>query len=426
MPRQERGSISIWLVTTGFAMIVLVGLAVDLGGQVHAQQHARAVADQAARTGGQQLQAPVAVRGQGLLADTHLRPPSCPHLPDRCRADRNGHHHRRHHGHRGRARHLRHHVPGDHRDHLDDRHRPRPSPHHPIRRRRRAMTSTIRARLIGLTATLAILAVLAGLPAMLLAIGANPIPDHVTQPRADLDVADVPRRRHPDFARPGRGRLGRLGVPDRHHHPGGAVPAAPDPDPAPAGAGAAAVRRPGTGRCRSPAVRRRPCPARPVRGCDPAGGDGACQGHTRRASLGATTGQPPRTPWPPKAAARTAPAAAPGRTPSPRESRCGRSPRPSSGTGRAGPRSPTSTPELPARSGGYSPAPPSPFPPRTLPRTAPLAWPEGAVPATPSGPGTPSARSRKTASGTPTATPESSRPPATPNRATGVTCKTPT
>jgi Flp pilus assembly protein TadG len=69
--REERGSVSLWLVTTGFAMIVLVGLAVDLGGQVHAQQHARAVADQAARTGGQQLQAPVAVRGQGLLADTH-------------------------------------------------------------------------------------------------------------------------------------------------------------------------------------------------------------------------------------------------------------------------------------------------------------------------------------------------------------------
>ena len=41
------------------------------------------------------------------------------------------------------------------------------------------MTRTIPARLIGLTATLAILAVLAGLPAMLLAIGANPIPDHV-------------------------------------------------------------------------------------------------------------------------------------------------------------------------------------------------------------------------------------------------------
>ena len=52
---RARGSISIWLVTTGFAMIVLVGLAIDLGGQVHAQQRARAVADQAARTGGQQL-----------------------------------------------------------------------------------------------------------------------------------------------------------------------------------------------------------------------------------------------------------------------------------------------------------------------------------------------------------------------------------
>ena len=68
---RERGSISIWLVTTGFAMIVLVGLAVDLGGQVHAQQRARSVADQAARTGGQQLQADAAVRGEGLLADTH-------------------------------------------------------------------------------------------------------------------------------------------------------------------------------------------------------------------------------------------------------------------------------------------------------------------------------------------------------------------
>ena len=70
--RGERGSVSIWLVTTGFAMIVLVGLAVDLGGQVHAQQHARAVADQAARTGGQQLDAAIAVRGEGAVTDTHL------------------------------------------------------------------------------------------------------------------------------------------------------------------------------------------------------------------------------------------------------------------------------------------------------------------------------------------------------------------
>ena len=57
----EEGSISIWLVTTGFAMIVLVGLGVDLGGQVYAQQHARAVADQAARTGGNQRRYPRAI-----------------------------------------------------------------------------------------------------------------------------------------------------------------------------------------------------------------------------------------------------------------------------------------------------------------------------------------------------------------------------
>ena len=289
------------------------------------------------------------------------------------------------------------------------------------------MTSTIRARLIGLTATLAILAVLAGLPAMLLAIGANPIPDHVPTLEQIWTAADLPRRRHLDAARPGRGRLGRLGVPDRHHHPGGAVPAAPHADPAPAGPGAAPVRRPRTGRCRRPAVRRRPRPARPVRGRDPAGRrHRACQDHTRRPRLGATGCQPPGRGGHPDTPPRTATAAAPGRTPSPRESPCGRSPTASSATGRAGTRSPTSTPEPTARSGGYSPAPPSPFPPRTVTRTVPWTGPGGAVPPTPSGPGTPSARSPKTASETPTATPRSSRPPATPTKPTGGTCKTPT
>ena len=65
----ERGSVSIWIATSGLVMIVLVGLAVDLGGQVHAQQHARDVAAQAARAGGQQLQAPLAVRGVAARAD---------------------------------------------------------------------------------------------------------------------------------------------------------------------------------------------------------------------------------------------------------------------------------------------------------------------------------------------------------------------
>lgn len=64
--RDERGSISIWFVTCAFAMIILVGMAVDLGGKVHTQQQARSVAAQAARTGAQELQGPAAIRGEDL------------------------------------------------------------------------------------------------------------------------------------------------------------------------------------------------------------------------------------------------------------------------------------------------------------------------------------------------------------------------
>jgi hypothetical protein len=65
----DRGSISIWIATSGVVMIVLVGMAVDLGGQVYAQQHARDIARQAARAGGQQLQAAPAIRGEAAVAD---------------------------------------------------------------------------------------------------------------------------------------------------------------------------------------------------------------------------------------------------------------------------------------------------------------------------------------------------------------------
>ena len=69
-PARERGSVSIWLATSGFTMIVLVGLAVDLGGQVHAQQRAHTLAAQAARTAGQQLQPGPAMRGEAATANT--------------------------------------------------------------------------------------------------------------------------------------------------------------------------------------------------------------------------------------------------------------------------------------------------------------------------------------------------------------------
>lgn len=68
--RDERGSISIWLVTSSFVMMMLVGLAVDLGGQVHAKQRAHDVAAQAARAGGQQVQAAPAIEGGNLAIDT--------------------------------------------------------------------------------------------------------------------------------------------------------------------------------------------------------------------------------------------------------------------------------------------------------------------------------------------------------------------
>lgn len=68
---RDQGSISLWLATAGLAMIILVGLAVDLSGQVYAQQHARDVARQAARAAGQQLQGPAAVLGQGVVADPY-------------------------------------------------------------------------------------------------------------------------------------------------------------------------------------------------------------------------------------------------------------------------------------------------------------------------------------------------------------------
>lgn len=68
-PNSEDGSVSTWAVTGAFALVVCAGLAVDLGGQVHAQQRARDVAAQAARAAGQQVVAPAAIQGEALAVD---------------------------------------------------------------------------------------------------------------------------------------------------------------------------------------------------------------------------------------------------------------------------------------------------------------------------------------------------------------------
>jgi len=57
------------MVTTVLAMILVLGLAVDLGGRVHAQQRAQTIAVEAARSGGQQLQGPAAVLGHAAVVD---------------------------------------------------------------------------------------------------------------------------------------------------------------------------------------------------------------------------------------------------------------------------------------------------------------------------------------------------------------------
>lgn len=61
----ERGSVTVWLATSSLVMVTLVGLAVDLTGQVYAQQRTRDIAAQAARAGGQRVDTAVAMRGDG-------------------------------------------------------------------------------------------------------------------------------------------------------------------------------------------------------------------------------------------------------------------------------------------------------------------------------------------------------------------------
>ena len=61
---------TVWIALASFVMMALVGLAVDLGGQVHAQQRAHDLAAQAARAGGEQVQAAPAIQGRYARIDT--------------------------------------------------------------------------------------------------------------------------------------------------------------------------------------------------------------------------------------------------------------------------------------------------------------------------------------------------------------------
>ena len=65
----EAGSITIWFVMLTMTFALIIGVAYDLGGQVQTKQRADDVAAQAARAGGQQLNAAAAIHGDDIAVD---------------------------------------------------------------------------------------------------------------------------------------------------------------------------------------------------------------------------------------------------------------------------------------------------------------------------------------------------------------------
>jgi Flp pilus assembly protein TadG len=65
----DRGSVSVFFVVAAIAMLVLIGLVVDGGGKIRYLQRADAAAAEAARQGGQAIEAAPAVQGQGVQVD---------------------------------------------------------------------------------------------------------------------------------------------------------------------------------------------------------------------------------------------------------------------------------------------------------------------------------------------------------------------
>ncbi len=59
-----------WFALAAVAMTLCVGIAVDLGGHVHAKQRAHQLAAQAARTAGEEVAVAQAVRGESPTIDT--------------------------------------------------------------------------------------------------------------------------------------------------------------------------------------------------------------------------------------------------------------------------------------------------------------------------------------------------------------------
>ena len=65
----ERGSATIWMALTVVAFMLIVGLAVDLGGRLHAVQAVNDIAAEAARTGAQHPTTGQSMRGHNPTLD---------------------------------------------------------------------------------------------------------------------------------------------------------------------------------------------------------------------------------------------------------------------------------------------------------------------------------------------------------------------
>lgn len=68
--RDDTGAITLFMVVLAVALLAVIGLVVDGAGKVRAIQRADRAAQEAARTAGQQLQIPAAVRGDAVSIDT--------------------------------------------------------------------------------------------------------------------------------------------------------------------------------------------------------------------------------------------------------------------------------------------------------------------------------------------------------------------
>lgn len=66
----ERGSVTVWGVLIALILTLVIGITVDLTGQVNAQQRAHDLAQQAGRTAANQAQASQIMRGQSPQIDT--------------------------------------------------------------------------------------------------------------------------------------------------------------------------------------------------------------------------------------------------------------------------------------------------------------------------------------------------------------------